>query len=67
MNIADKITAIVLMVIGIVQVTFLVLKLTEIISWNWWIVFLPSLVVLGVFVLVIILAIVVAYISFWRE
>ncbi len=26
-----------------IQVTFLILRLTNLIDWNWWIVFLPSM------------------------
>jgi fatty acid desaturase len=44
----------------IVQLTFVVLKLTHVINWSWWLVFLPTLIPLG---LIILIAIIVALVA----
>lgn len=36
---------------GVLQIVFIVLKLCKVISWSWWIVFLPTLIGLGLTIL----------------
>lgn len=36
---------------GVLQIVFIILKLCNVINWSWWIVFLPTLISAGMFVL----------------
>ena len=45
--------------VGLLQLTFIVLKLCKVITWGWGIVLLPTIISAGIFV-VILLAIVIA-------
>lgn len=44
-------------IVTLIQVAFIILKLCNVINWSWWLVFLPTLIELGIviFMLVIIL------------
>lgn len=36
---------------GLLQIVFIVLKLCNVITWSWWLVFLPTLISLGLIVI----------------
>jgi hypothetical protein len=37
--------------LGVVQIVFIILKLTDLIDWSWWWVFSPALAMVGIFIL----------------
>ena len=39
--------------LGVTQIVFIILKVTELIDWSWWLVMIPSLIALIVFIAVI--------------
>lgn len=41
--------------LGLLTIVFIVLKLTGVISWSWWLVLLPTLIPTGIVVLFVIL------------
>lgn len=41
--------------LGLLTIVFIVLKLTGVISWSWWLVLLPTLIPIGIVVLFVIL------------
>ena len=45
---------------GLLQVVFIALKVVKIIDWSWWLVFLPTWIDLGLCLIVIIVALVIA-------
>ena len=45
---------------GLLQVVFIALKVAKIIDWSWWLVFLPTWIDLGLCLIVIIVALVIA-------
>lgn len=45
---------------GLLQVVFIALKVAKVINWSWWLVFLPTWIDLGICLIVIIIAIVIA-------
>lgn len=47
---------------GLLQVAFIVLKLCKVINWSWWLVFMPTFVDLGAFVIILLISIVVSII-----
>lgn len=40
---------------GLLQITFIVLKLTGVITWSWWLVLLPAIISVGLIVLALII------------
>jgi hypothetical protein len=48
---------------GLLQVAFIVLKLCKVINWSWWLVFMPTFVDLGAFVIILLISIVVSIIK----
>lgn len=40
--------------VGLLQLVFIVLKLCKVITWSWWAVLLPTIISVGLFVLLII-------------
>ena len=42
-------------ILTVVQIVFIILKLTNLVDWSWWIVFWPSWISLGLFCLVVII------------
>lgn len=49
--------------LGVLQIVFVIAKLLNLVSWSWWVVFIPSFVGLGVFLLALIAIIVVALLA----
>lgn len=43
---------------GLLQIVFIVLKLLNVITWSWWLVLLPTLISVGIFVLALLFVIV---------
>ena len=43
---------------GLLQVVFIALKVTKIINWSWWLVFLPTWIDLGLCLIVIIITLI---------
>ncbi len=43
---------------GLLQVVFIALKVTKIINWSWWLVFLPMWIDLGLCLIVIIITVI---------
>lgn len=48
---------------GLLQVAFIVLKLCKVINWSWWLVFMPTFVDIGAFVIILLISIVVSIIK----
>lgn len=48
--------------IGLLQIAFIVLKLCKVISWSWWVVMLPAIISVGLTVLVLLIALIIAVI-----
>ena len=46
-------------VVTIVQIVLVILKLLKLIEWSWWIVFAPTLVSVGIYVIIIIVAVII--------
>lgn len=40
---------------GVLQIVFIVLKLLNVITWSWWLVFLPTLIGLGSIIIALLL------------
>jgi hypothetical protein len=47
----------------VLTVVFLVLKLTHVIAWSWWLVFLPLIISGGIFVVIFLFAAIVALLA----
>lgn len=43
---------------GLLQIVFIVLKICGVITWSWWLVLLPTLISVGIFVLALLFVIV---------
>ena len=43
-------------VVTVVQIVLIILKLLELIDWSWWAVFAPTLVSIGVFLILLLIA-----------
>lgn len=50
-------------VVAVVQIVLVILKLLELIEWSWWIVFAPTLVSVGVFLIIIIVAVILSMLT----
>lgn len=48
---------------GLLQVVFIALKVAKVIDWSWWLVFLPTWIELGLCLIIIIVALVIAVIA----
>ena len=46
-------------VVTVVQIVLVILKLLKLIEWSWWIVFAPTLVSVGIYVIIIIVAVII--------
>lgn len=53
-------------ILGIVFIIFLILKLTKLISWSWWIVFSPILLMVGITIIIWIVFKIVTYFKIWK-
>lgn len=47
----------------LLTIVFVVLKLTHVIAWSWWLVFLPVFISTGLGLLIVLVALVLAFIS----
>lgn len=45
---------------GLLQVVFIALKVAKVIDWSWWLVFVPTWIELGLCLIIIIVALVIA-------
>ncbi len=48
---------------GLLQVVFIALKVAKVINWSWWLVFLPTWIELGVYLIVIIIIVIMTVIA----
>lgn len=55
----DKNSGKVVSVVTVVQIVLVILKLLKLIEWSWWIVFAPTLVSVGIYLIIIIVAVIV--------
>ena len=46
-------------VVTVVQIVLVILKLLKLIEWSWWIVFAPTLVPVGIYLIIIIVAVII--------
>lgn len=46
-------------VVTVVQIVLVILKLLKLIEWSWWIVFAPTLVSVGIYLIIIIVAVII--------
>ena len=40
--------------VGVLQIAFIVLKLCKVITWSWWVIFLPAIISTGILILYIV-------------
>lgn len=50
-------------IVTLIQVAFIILKLCNVINWSWWLVFLPTLIQLGVVIFMLVLILIAAAIA----
>lgn len=50
-------------IVTLIQVAFIVLKLCNIINWSWWLVFLPTLIELGIVIFIVAIILIAAAVS----
>ena len=50
--------------VGLLQVAFIVLKLCNVINWSWWLVMLPAIISGGFIIILLILAVILAFKGF---
>ena len=53
--------------VGALQIAFIVLRLCNVIDWNWWLVMLPAIIYGSLTILIILLTIVVALLSYGKD
>ena len=44
--------------LGVTQIVFIILKVTELIDWSWWLVMIPSFIALGLIALIVFIAVI---------
>lgn len=49
--------------LGLLQVVFIALKVAKVIDWSWWLVFIPTWIDIGIFLIIVIIAIIIAVIT----
>lgn len=54
-------------ILGVLQIVFLVLKLTGLITWSWTVVLIPLWISLGILVIFLIIALTVVLVSFKKK
>ena len=54
-------------ILGVLQIVFLVLKLTGLITWSWPVVLIPLWISLGILVIFLIIALTVVLVSFKKK
>ena len=50
-------------ILGLLQVVFIALKVAKVIDWSWWLVFIPTWIDIGIFLIIVIIAIIIAVIT----
>ena len=50
-------------ILGLLQVVFIALKVAKVIDWSWWLVFIPAWIDIGIFLIIVIIAIIIAVIT----
>lgn len=48
---------------GLLQVVFIALKVAKVIDWSWWLVLIPTWIDIGIFLVIVIIAIIIAVIT----
>lgn len=48
---------------GLLQVVFIALKVAKVIDWSWWLVFIPAWIDIGIFLVIVIIAIILTAIT----
>ena len=48
---------------GLLTIVFIVLKLLKVINWSWWLVFLPLIISVGLFILLIVVVGIIALVT----
>ena len=48
---------------GLLQVVFIALKVAKVIDWSWWLVFIPAWIDIGIFLIIVIIAIIITVIT----
>lgn len=54
-------------ILGVLQIVFLALKLTGLITWSWPVVLIPSWISLGILVILLIIALIVVLVDFKKR
>lgn len=49
--------------VTLIQVAFIILKLCNVINWSWWLVFLPTLIQLGIVIFMLVIILIAAAIT----
>ena len=49
-------------ILGLLQVVFIALKVAKVIDWSWWLVFIPAWIDIGIFLIIVIIAIILTII-----
>ena len=49
--------------LGLLTIVFIVLKLTNVIDWSWWLVLLPALISVGIFLLIMLFVLLAAVVA----
>lgn len=55
------------LLVGILQITFIVLKLCKVIPWNWWLVFLPIIIYGGLIIIMFVFTLALVLIIAGKE
>ena len=48
---------------GLLQIVFIALKVAKVIDWSWWLVFIPAWIDIGIFLVIVIIAIILTVIT----
>lgn len=46
-------------IVSVVQIVLIILKLLKLLDWSWWVIFAPTLISVGIFLIVITAAIII--------
>ena len=52
---------------GLLQIAFIVLKVTNLINWSWWMVFIPTFISVGIILIGLIVIVIACVIENWSE
>lgn len=56
-----------LFLINLITVIFIGLKLSNVIAWSWWLVLLPTLFIVGIFIILTIIALLTFVVLYCRD